>query len=129
MTQSTIERWHNLASTRDIQGLDSLLSDEVVFFSPVVHSPQRGKAITSMYLTAAFQVLFNETFQYTKEVVGESQAILEFEVEIDGIAINGVDIISWNPDGLITEFKVMIRPLKAVNLVHAQMKAMLEAFQ
>jgi len=62
-----------------------------------------------------------------REATGERQAILEFEVEIDGIQVNGVDMISWNEEGLINDFKVMIRPLKAVNLIHQNMGAMLQA--
>lgn len=103
------------------------MADDVVFYSPVVHTPQNGKMITSMYLTAAVQVFGNETFRYVREVVGESDAVLEFETEIDGIAVNGVDLIKWNSDGKIIEFKVMVRPLKGINIIHEKMAAMLAA--
>ena len=112
---------------RDVAGLDALLADEAVFHSPVVHTPQVGKAITQRYLAAAFQVFGNPTFRYVREVVGEHDAVLEFELEIDGIRINGVDMIRWREDGRIVDFKVMLRPLKAVNLIHQKMGAMLQA--
>jgi hypothetical protein len=125
MNPTTLQSWHNIVHTRDASGLRDLLAEDVVFYSPVVHTPQVGKAITSMYLAAAVQVFGNESFRYVREIVGESDAVLEFETEIDGILINGVDMIRWNADGKITEFKVMLRPLKAVNLIHQKMGEML----
>ena len=121
-----IETWHEIASRGDADGLDALLAEDVVFHSPVVHTPQRGLAITKLSLSAAFSVLNNESFRYVREVIGERDAVLEFTTEIDGIHINGVDIIHWNDDSKIDDFKVMVRPLKAINLLHAQMKRMLE---
>lgn len=112
--------------TRDVSGLTRLLSDQVVFHSPVVHIPQVGKAITTMYLTAALHVFGNESFKYVREVIGPSDAVLEFETEIDGIIVNGVDMIKWNDEGEIVEFKVMVRPLKAINLIHQKMAQMLQ---
>ncbi len=94
-----------------------------MFHSPVVHAPQVGKPVTVLYLTAALDVFGNGSFRYIREVVGESDAVLEFETEIDGIIVNGVDIIRWNGEGKIVEFKVMIRPLKAINLIHQKMAA------
>lgn len=126
MTSAAIGKWHNIVRTRDASGLDELLADDVVFYSPVVHTPQVGKTVTTMYLTAAVQVFGNESFRYVREIVGERDAVLEFETEIDGIVINGVDMIKWNEDGQIIEFKVMIRPLKAVNLIHQKMGEMLK---
>ena len=127
MTIPTLDTWHQLVAARDPQGLDTLLADDVVFYSPVVHTPQVGKPITTMYLVAALHVFGNETFRYVREVVGERDAVLEFLVEIDGISVNGVDMIRWNDAGQITEFKVMLRPLKAVNLIHQKMAALLQA--
>jgi hypothetical protein len=92
-----------------------------------VHTPQVGKAITKKYLAAAFQVLFNDSFRYVRELRGDRDAVLEFLVDLDGIAVNGVDLIKWNEAGKITEFKVMLRPLKAVNLIQQKMAAMLQA--
>ena len=127
MTISTIAIWHELVRTRDARGLNDLLADDVVFYSPVVHTSQIGKAVTIQYLSAAFHVFFNESFRYVREVIGPRDAVLEFEVEIDGIQVNGVDMLSWDEQGRITEFKVMIRPLKAINLIHQKMAAMLAA--
>lgn len=124
---NVIQKWHRIVETRDTHGLDALLADEAVFYSPVVHQPQVGSAITKKYLAAAFQVLFNESFRYVREIVGDRDAMLEFHVELDGISVNGVDLIKWNDAGRITEFKVMLRPLKAVNLIHQKMAAMLQA--
>tara|TARA_R100000322_G_scaffold64515_2_gene40469 strand:- start:2401 stop:2802 length:402 start_codon:yes stop_codon:yes gene_type:complete len=129
VTNNTLTTWHQLVETRDAKGLNALLADDVVFHSPVVHTPQVGKSITAQYLAAAFHVFFNETFQYVREVVGPQDAVLEFQVEIDGILVNGVDMIKWDEEGRIVEFKVMLRPLKAVNLIHQKMAAMLKAQQ
>ncbi|MDZ7654173.1 MAG: DUF4440 domain-containing protein [Burkholderiaceae bacterium] len=120
-------RWHELVRSRDLRGLAELLADDVVFHSPVVHTPQAGKAVTTQYLAAALRVFFNDSFRYVREVAGERDAVLEFEVDIDGIQVNGVDMIAWNAEGRITSFKVMIRPLKAINLIHQKMAAMLQA--
>jgi len=99
----------------------------VVFYSSIVHAPQAGKEITAKYLTAAFHVLINDTFQYVREVSGERDAVLEFKVDIDDVHVNGVDMIRWNDAGQIVEFKVMLRPIKAINLVHQKMAAMILA--
>ena len=127
MTDTALETWHRLVRTRDPSGLDDLLAEEVVFHSPIVHTPQRGKPLATLYLTAAVHVFGNETFRYVREVVGSRDAVLEFQVEVDGIAVNGVDMIRWNDAEQITEFKVMLRPLKAINLMHQKMGAMLAA--
>jgi hypothetical protein len=127
MFSGPIQNWHRLVRERDTQGLDALLADEAIFYSPVVHTPQVGKAITKKYLAAAFHVFFNESFRYVREVSTHRDAVLEFEVELDGISVNGVDMIKWNEAGKITEFKVMLRPLKAVNLIHQKMASMLAA--
>jgi len=127
MNQNAIQTWHGLVNAHDPSGLDDLLADDVVFLSPVVHTPQHGKAITKAYLSAAFQVFFNPSFRYVREILGPSDAMLEFETEIDGVRVNGVDLIKWNDAQQIIEFKVMLRPLKAVNLIHERMGAMLAA--
>jgi ketosteroid isomerase-like protein len=127
MTIDTMATWHQVVKDRDVKGLYNLLAEDAVFHSPVVHTPQVGKSITGKYLSAAFEVFFNDSFTYVREVHGEGNAILEFEVEIQGVKVNGVDMISWNEAGLITEFKVMVRPLKAVSMIHQNMGAMLQA--
>jgi len=127
MSRDTVDRWHRLVATRDVRELDALLADDVVFHSPVVHTPQQGKAVTIQYLSAAFHVFFNDTFHYVREVVGPRDAVLEFEVRIDGVHVNGVDMIRWDDDGRIVDFKVMVRPLKAITLIHERMAAMLRS--
>jgi hypothetical protein len=129
MKEHPLATWHRLVRTNDASGLAALLADDAVFHSPVVHTPQRGKAIVARYLGAAFHVFFNPTFRYVREIAGPSDAMLEFETEIDGVQVNGVDLIRWNDAGLIVDFKVMVRPLKAVNLIHHRMAAMLQAAQ
>lgn len=131
----TLHSWHEIvrASTasppqgsQDASALDRLLHDDVVFHSPVVHTPQRGKAITTLYLRGAMQVLNNQHFRYLREVAGARDAVLEFVTEIEGIQINGVDLIRWDDAGLIVDFKVMIRPLKAIEIVHRKMGELLQ---
>ena len=129
MTISTVSAWHEVVRSRNTEGLDALLAENAVFYSPVVHTPQIGKAITAQYLSAAFRVFFNESFRYVREFTGANDAALEFEVEIEGIVVNGIDLLKWNEEGKIIEFKVLIRPLKAINLIHQKMAAMLQARQ
>ncbi len=126
MQKTPIEFWHSLVQSRHTNSLSSLLAEDVVFYSPVVHTPQIGKAISTMYLTAALHVFGNDSFRYVREIVGDNDAVLEFETEIDGIVVYGVDMIKWNADGKITEFKVMVRPLKAINVIHEKMGEMLK---
>jgi hypothetical protein len=127
MTIGALAAWHQIVKDRDPAGLDTLLSANVVFHSPIVHTPQVGKVMTTQYLAAALHVFSGESFRYVREIAGERDAVLEFQVEIDGISVNGVDMIRWDEAGKIVEFKVMIRPLKAINLVHQKMAAMLQA--
>jgi hypothetical protein len=121
MKSKAIDTWHRILDLRKPEMLKDLLADNVVFHSPVVHTPQVGKEITLKYLTAAFYVLYNDSFQYVREVINDNHAALEFTVEIDGIHVNGIDLITWNDDDKIIDFKVMIRPLQAVNLIHQKM--------
>jgi hypothetical protein len=138
----TIERWHRIALENLPDGIAPLLAEGCVFESPVVHTPQVGKAITEKYLRAALKVLNTEHFKYAGEWFssvetppaaapqdeapgGAGSAVLEFVTEIEGVKINGVDIISWNDQGLITHFKVMVRPLKAINTLHQKMGELL----
>ncbi len=140
MMEKTIQDWHAYLNGTYEPGLDGLLHDDCIFYSPVVYTPQRGKEITKMYLNAAGATLGESAdrgesaendenhvpFHYIKEVVAGNTAVLEFERTLGGKYINGVDIITCDDDGKIIEFKVMIRPLQAVNLLHQQMAAMLE---
>ncbi len=134
MIEEVMQRWNQYLRGDLAGGLDELLDDEVVFYSPIVFTPQVGKVLTKMYLEAAGQTLpgdpSNEassaegpggSFRYTKKVLDNDTAVLEFETTMDGKYVNGVDIIRCNDVGKIVEFRVMIRPLQAVNLVHRQM--------
>lgn len=142
MIDAVIEHWHRYMRGEAPDALDELLADDVVFHSPVVYTPQQGKAVTTLYLSAAAQALpgcepsrdaagrpTGGRFRYTKEVLAGDTAVLEFETSVDGKYVNGVDIIRCDAAGRIVEFRVMIRPLQAVNAVHAQMRAQLESMQ
>jgi hypothetical protein len=127
MADTVMDRWHAVIESKDEALLRDLLDAEAVFESPVVHTPQVGRDITAKYLMAAFSVLNNDSFHYLGRWDNETSAVLEFATEIDGIKINGVDMIHWNAAGKIVRFKVMVRPLKAINLLHQKMGAMLMA--
>src|SRR5262245_30378802 len=127
MTPLAVERWEHVVKSRDLDLLDQLLADDVIFESPVVHTPQVGRAITRAYLVAALQVLNSPEFRYVGHWLGERSAVLEFETRLAGWTINGVDIISWNSEDRINRFKVMVRPLKAINAVHLAMGQLLAA--
>lgn len=128
MIEQVVEKWEQYLAGELPGGLDELLADDVVFYSPVVYTPQRGKEVTSLYLQAAAVTLPGEgdqAFRYTKQVLGGDVAVLEFETSLGGKYVNGVDIIRCDEAGRIVEFRVMLRPLQAVNAVHAAMGAML----
>ena len=139
---NAVEKGYEVMKSNDMDKLDELLAEDVVFYSPVVYTPQKGKDITKMYLMAAGGVFGEGTkdevtdsnnsqskFKYIKEIIGEKSALLEFETEMNGIYVNGVDVISWNEEEKITEFKVIVRPLQAVNMLHQKMQAMLESMK
>ena len=128
--EQVLARWHRFIAGQDPGALDDLLADDVVFYSPIVFTPQAGKEITTLYLTAAAQTLGGDgRFRYTKQVVDGGLAVLEFETTLDEKYVNGVDIIRCDDEGRIVEFRVMIRPLQAVNAVHENMRTMLEAMR
>lgn len=121
-----VAAWHGyMDGGADADVLRSMIAEDAVFHSPVVHTPQVGRDKVFAYLFAASKVLGSEHFTYVREIVGGDQAMLEFTDTLDGIHINGVDIIRWNDAGQIVDFKVMVRPLKAVNKLWEQMGAML----
>jgi SnoaL-like domain len=122
MRMIALDKWYEYLKSHDREALWAALHPDAVFESPVVHAPQRGRKLTFKYLTSAAQVLGGPGFSYVGEWLNGTGAVLEFENEIDGIRINGVDIIKFCDDGeLITHFKVMVRPLKAINLLHRLM--------
>lgn len=126
MSTDPLARWHELVRSREARALDDLLSDDVVFLSPAVHTPQVGRSLAGAYLRAALDVLGNESFRYLSEWRGERSAVLEFACTLDGYQVNGVDIVRWNEAGKITEFKVMVRPVKGLQALIARMAERLQ---
>ncbi len=126
MRPHAIESWHKVMVSGDVSALPELLHDDAVFHSPVVHTPQMGKAKVMMYLSAAATVFDDTQFTYTREIISQDHAMLEFTSVVEGIDVNGVDIITWDENGKITDFKVMVRPVKAVNKLWEKMGEMLE---
>jgi hypothetical protein len=126
MIEETLQKWHGYMDGKEDIQLDDILAEDVVFHSPVVHTPQEGREITKKYLAGAASVLGKNDFQYVRTVASGNDAVLEFTAEIEGIHVNGIDLIQVNDEGKIVDFKVMLRPLKAVNIVHKGMAAMLE---
>lgn len=134
--QRCVEAWHRFLRGEAPGGLDALLADDVVFHSPIVFTPQKGRDLTKLYLTAAATTFgggepgagaaVGEGFRYTKEVLTHPHAVLEFEVDVDGTWVNGVDILTCDEEARIVAFKVMLRPLRAVQLMHRRMAALLE---
>lgn len=120
-----LARWHHAMQSHDPALIPALLAEDAVFHSPIVHTPQRGRDIVTAYLTAATHVLNTPDFHYVGEWLSPDGAVLEFNTKLDGLTIDGIDMIRWNDAGEIVEFKVMVRPLKAINLVHQKMGEML----
>jgi len=121
-----IKKWHEVMLEGKMELLDNLLNDNATFYSPVVFTPLEGKEITKMYLSAAGLSFNMDSFKYTRELNDGNHSVLEFETTIDNISVNGVDMIEWDDDGKILNFKVMIRPFKAVEIVRAKMVEALE---
>lgn len=127
MAHMGLELWHRvLAGGNRPDELAAIIREDAVFHSPVVHTPQQGRAIVVAYLAAAGVVLNTDKFRYVREFAEDNNALLEFVTELDGIHINGVDIITFDEEGMIKDFKVMVRPLKAINKVWEMMGAQLE---
>ncbi|MEC8180171.1 nuclear transport factor 2 family protein [Citromicrobium bathyomarinum] len=125
-TQQGLAEWHTLATAPDPERLARLVAQDAVFHSPVVHTPQEGRALVVSYLSAAAATLGQGEFRYVRELVDGQNVMLEFTCVLDGIQVNGVDIIRFDEAGMIADFKVMIRPIKAVNKVWEMMAAQLE---
>ena len=148
MIEATLEKWLQFVHGEDVGDrsvfLDELLAPDVVFYSPVVFTPQEGRAVTKLYLMAAGSTFGGDDagaeakaagkergggFRYSKKLLTGNQAVLEFETTMGGKYVNGVDIVTCNDEGKIVEFKVMIRPLQAINMMHARMGEMLAKMQ
>jgi hypothetical protein len=120
-----LDRWHEVVRKRNPALLNQILAEDAVFHSPVMFGPQQGRDLVALYLTGAMHVVATPQFRYVREVVDGRDAVLEFETEVDGVHVNGVDMITWNEQGLITDFKVMLRPLKAISIVQQKMAELL----
>lgn len=128
--QRGLKAWHEvIEGGNSPEALAAIIHEDAVFHSPVVHTPQRGRDLVVAYLAAAGQTLGNDSFEYVRELVDGDNAMLEFTTEMDGVHVNGIDLIRFDEHGKIIDFKVMVRPLKAVNKVWEQMAAMLEAMK
>ena len=121
-----LKTWHQFIKNRDSSLLDDFLADDVVLYSPVVFTPIEGKFFVKMYLMAAEQIIANKNFEYVSEISQENYTVLEFKTVIEGVTIEGVDMIMFDDSNKLKSLKVMIRPLKAVNMVHQKMGEFLE---
>lgn len=119
---SAVHTWHEVVRTGDKELLQSLLTDDVVFRSPVVHTPQAGRALTTAYLEAAMTVL-GPNLQYHRQWFGVDSAVLEFTTVVDDIEIHGVDMMTWTDDDRLVDFTVMVRPQKALTVLIERMGA------
>jgi ketosteroid isomerase-like protein len=125
MTPQVIQRWIEYIDNHDPAGLDELLAEDAVFYSPAVFTPQQGKATTAKYLNAAAKLFGGTDFHYVEQWYGENSAILEFQATLDGVVVDGIDMIHWGEDGKIVSFKVMIRPFKGLQAVIPRMAELL----
>ena len=125
MTPPVVERWLRFATEGESADLAALLDDDVVFHSPVVFTPQEGRVKTSAYLVAAEKMFSQGDFRYVHQWYGERSAVLEFRAELDGITIEGLDLIFWNEADKIESFTVMMRPLKALHTIMPKMAELL----
>jgi hypothetical protein len=126
MTPPVIARWTSIIENGRTDELDALIAEDAVFFSPGVFTPQEGRQKTLMYLKAAVKVFGTNDFRYVEHWFNDQSAILEFAVTIDGIYVNGIDMIHWNDQEQIVSFKVMLRPLKALQTIIPAMAELLQ---
>lgn len=125
MTHPVIQRWLEVIESGRTDELDDMLTEDAVFYSPAVFTPQRGRATAVAYLRAA-EYMFRDTgFHYVEKWYGDNSAVLHFAAEVDGLSLEGIDMLHWNDDGKITSVKVMIRPFKALQGVIGKMAELL----
>jgi hypothetical protein len=110
---SAVRGWHAVVQARDPALLDGLLADDVVFRSPAVFAPQQGKELTTRYLSSAIVVL-GPSLRYVGEWYDDTSAVLEFEADLDGVYVHGIDLLRWNADGRLVSFTVMVRPIRGL---------------
>lgn len=127
MSAAVIDRWLRVIESGEMAELDEMLASDAVFYSPAVFAPQHGRATTAAYLRAAEQMFSGTDFHYVEKWIGPDSAVLHFAAEVDGLSVEGIDMIHWNDEGLITSVKVMIRPFKALQGVIGRMAELLAA--
>jgi hypothetical protein len=120
-----IERWLRVIEDGQSAHLDDMLAEDAVFYSPAVFTPQRGRATALAYLQAAEQMFSATNFHYVEKWYGENSAVLHFAADVDGLSLEGIDMIHWNDAGKITSIKVMMRPFKALQAVIGRMAELL----
>jgi len=122
-----IDRWLDVIENGQTAGLDDMLAEDAVFYSPAVFTPQRGRAKAAAYLRAAEHMFAGTNFHYVNKWIDSHSAVLEFAADIDGISVEGIDILHWNDEGRLTSVKVMMRPFKGLQAVIAKMAELLAA--
>ncbi|MBI5258069.1 MAG: nuclear transport factor 2 family protein [Burkholderiales bacterium] len=127
MPIDTLALWRHMVATRDSRDLDAILSDDVAFYSPIVHKPKLGRPVVRAFLSAMFAGFFNDSFRYVREATGPGTAMLEFQLTLDDLAVNGVHILAWDDEGRLVEFKNLLRPFTALDLVARKMGEALQA--
>ena len=123
-----VRSWHAVVESGDPALLDGLLADDVVFRSPAVFTPQQGKGVTTRYLSSAMVVL-GPSLRYVAEWYDQTSAVLEFEAKLDGVYVQGVDMLRWNGDGKLVSFTVLVRPMRGLQKLVELMSHQLAAGQ
>lgn len=116
-----VSLWKQIAASHDFSLIDDLIADDAVFESPVLHTPQVGRELVKLYLSAAVSVLGGPDARFVNQWISNRSAVLELETTVGGLALNAVDILTWDDAGRVTRFKVMARPLKAIQALIAAM--------
>ena len=124
----SMKRWHTMIDTRDLSALSNLLSDDVVFRSPMAHTPYPSAPVVAMILSTVINVF--ENFRYHRDFasVDGKNVVLEFSAEVGGKELKGIDMIQFDEQGKIVEFEVMIRPMSGLQALGEEMGRRVGAF-
>ena len=112
---------------KDMNAVEAMLADDVVFRSPVAFESYPGKAITNAILRSVVEVF--EDFHYVREIDDDTKHALVFEAKVDGLELTGCDFLVYDDEGKIIDFMVMVRPLKAAQALAARMAERYPAIQ
>jgi len=123
----TLATWHDLLARNAMEELDPLLSDRIVFRSPVAHTPYPGRAAIKLVLKTVNTVFQNFTYHRSFATADGLGVVLEFSAEVDGKALKGIDMLRFDQAGKIEEFEVMVRPMSGLQALGAAMGAKLES--